>query len=499
LLSRSRAWTRAATTLSRRRPELFRKFLLLDAASGQFFDSCLQPFQREDFEALDPAWRSLSKLTRRAGGGVIHDDVRRRLYIERPRGHSKTSDIAVQIAWILLAADHEVRGLAAAADRDQANLIHEAIERLARINPQLCRELSFIQHEVRNRSTGSRLQVISSDVRSSWGSLPDFVVCDELCHWKGPELWHSLASSAAKKPDCLLTVLTNAGVGRGWQWDLRELARNSPEWHFHSLDGPHAPWISKSWLEEQRALLPPAVFERLWLNRWQHSDGEFVTLAQAEACRDAALRRREEGRFSGGYVATIDYAEKHDLTVGCVCHLEGVTVIVDRMDVVRPSPQNTTPVAWVDAWIERTGLAFVGTRFVLDPHQLVPTIQRLGGRHRIERFDFAAGVGNHRLAKVLHQLILDRRVAWYPGCGEIDEDFGGHPPHGRDDLETELASLLLRQSVSGRVRFDHRRDNAHHDDRSFALAVACLVLCESPVAEGEMIVTPPSLDGGFAF
>ena len=37
--------------------------------------------------------------------------------------------------------------------------------------------------------------MISSDVQSSWGLLPDFVICDELCHWEQPEMWFSLLSS----------------------------------------------------------------------------------------------------------------------------------------------------------------------------------------------------------------------------------------------------------------------------------------------------------------
>jgi hypothetical protein len=446
----------------------------------------MQSWQARDLEALDAAWLRLAGGAGSCGSAdpaAFGDPAARgpqRAYIERPRGHSKTTDMALQVAWILLAARQPVSGLAAAADRDQANLIHRAIERLARENDELCRELQFLQHLVRNVRTGSLLEIISSDVRSSWGALPDFVVCDELCHWERPELWYSLLSSAAKKPACVLVVLTNAGIGRGWQWDVREHARGDAAWYFSSLAGPQAPWITQDWLAEQRALLPPPVFARLWLNVWQHSDGEFVSLSEAEACRDDRLARRDRGTPGTRYVAAVDYAEKHDLTVGCLCHQEGARIVVDRMDVVRPGPAHPTPVQWVEQWIEHTAARFGLVTFVVDEHQLVGTVQRLEHRHHIQRFDFAGGLGNHRLAIRLRQLIIGRQVAWYAGCGAVPTPAGS----GRDDLETELASLLLRQSETGRVRLDHRRDGVHHDDRSFALGLASLVLSEqSPVPE----------------
>ena len=411
-------------------PSQFRQRLLLSASPQRRLRDEIQPWQASDFEALDPAWCRLagiethtllgrSALTPSPSPGERGepDAPIRRAYIERPRGHSKTSDMAAQIAWILLAARTAVTGVAAAADRDQAALLLAAIKRLAALNPTICHDLCFVDGAVRNRRTGSRLDLISSDVGSSYGILPDFVICDELSHWPGPELWYSLLSSAAKKPDCVLAVLTNAGVGRGWQWEVRENARQSPHWYFSSLDGPHAPWITPQSLDEQQALLPPAVYERLWLNRWQHSDGEYVSLAEAEACIDPNRGRRDHGSPQHQYIASIDYAEKHDYTVGVIVHREGDRTILDRMDVVRPSPLCPTPIAWVEDWIDRAAAAFPGIAFVIDEFQLLSTYQKYQTRYPVKRFQFLAGQGNHALALHLRQLILQRKVVWYPDCG----------------------------------------------------------------------------------
>jgi hypothetical protein len=468
----------------RNQPAEFRNNLILPTDEQIAFTECVQTWQQSDLVALDPAWQELAGR-RRKGPKTI-----RRAYIERPRGHSKTSDMAMQIAWILLAAKKPLIGLAAAADRDQANFIHDSLLRLAKSNVELVNDLKFVQHEVRNQRTGSRLEVISSDVKSSYGALPDFVICDELSHWEKPEMWYSLLSSAAKKQACVLTILTNAGVGKGWQWEIREHACQDPSWYFSSLDGPHAPWITDDWLAEQKALLPEPVFERLWMNRWQHSDGNFVTLAEAEACRSEDRFYQLEGQPGQYYVATIDYAEKLDFTVGCVCHREGDKVIVDRMDVVKPSPSRPTQISWVQDWIEDIATRFHQVKFVIDEYQLLSTIQQIESRYQVERFAFQAGQGNHKLAMQLRQLLLHQKIEWYPGCGDV-------PGIHRDDLETELSSLILRQSSNGRIRIDHIQDRQHHDDRAFALGVACLSLFENQAANHYFEVTPPTPSGDF--
>lgn len=489
-----KTWEDHARRAMRMEPARFRRLLLLQSDPPIRLREQLQPWQERDFAALDPAWQSLAGVSDVTSGS---QRIIRRAYIERPRGHSKTTDMAVQVAWILLVATRQISGLAAAADLEQARLIKDAVQRLARENPELCRDLRFVEDGIRHPGTGSRLQILSSDVASSYGSLPDFVICDELCHWSNEGLWQSLFSSAAKKPDCLLTVLTNAGFGRGWQWEVRERARRSPAWYFSSLDGPHAPWITTEALEEQRAMLPTPAFERLWLNRWQHSEGEFITLQQAEACRDPVLSYRIEGRRNVQYVGAIDYAEKHDFTVGCVCHREGTRIVVDRMDVVRPTPQRPTPVQWVHDWIMEIARAFRSVRFVVDEYQLLHLVQLLESRYDIQRFRFGGGTGNHRLATLLHELIISRNVAWYPGCGEIDGESAQDDLFRRDDLETELAALQVRERSGGWLRFDHRRDRRHHDDRAFTLAAACLHLSESNPLPDLLHITPPTAAGDF--
>lgn len=466
-------------------PATFRKRLTIDVGEPRRLGEVQERWQQTDFAALDPAWLALA--------GLVDEARFRRAYIERPRGHSKTTDLSAMVAWLLAYSPRRVEGIAAAADQDQARLLHRAISRLLQLNPVLARRLKTKQNQVLNPGTGSRLEVISSDVRSSWGALPDFVICDELCHWAHPDLWHSLVSSSAKRPHCVLVAISNAGSGRGWHWEVREAARLNHEWYFVSLDGPQAHWINEAALAEQAALLPPSVYARLWLNRWQETSGDFITLAEAEACRDLGQVEQRQGVPGIRYVAAIDYAEKRDDTVGVVLHGEEGLLIVDRMDVVRPLPGRPTPVAWVEDWIDQVSRSFGDVTFVLDEYQLLSVIQRLDGRYAIHRFEFRGGLGNYALASNLRRLILERQVRWYRGCGAIEA------PWGRDDLETELASVVVRETRGGRWRIDHLRDSSHHDDRVFALGAACLFFVQHQPAMAWMEISPPASDGGFAF
>jgi len=469
-------------------PLLFREQLRVDPDFNQPLREIMQPWQAADFAALDTAWLQL------AGQPVpAQNPIFQRAYMERPRGHAKTSDMAIQLAWILLCSDKTVHGLAAAADRDQANLILQAVQRIARLNPELCDTLQFQKHNIRNPDTDSRLEIISSNVQSSWGALPDFVICDELCHWEQPDLWYSLLSSAAKRPNCVLAVLTNAGVGHGWQWDVREAARTNCNWYFSSLAGAQAPWISEPMLSEQRALLPRAVYQRLWENIWQATEGTYLTVEEVAACADVTLRQQSRGQSGLHYIAAIDYAEKHDLTVGVVVHRAHDHILVDRMDVVRPQANKPTSVAWVETWMQRIATDFKHVSFVVDEYQLLGTIQKLGAQFDIQRFEFLAGKGNHALAVTLRQLVLQQTLKWYPACGQIPDETS------TDNLETEMAALILRQSAAGHCRIDHR--SHQHDDRAFALGIACLQLLKhSSQAEPSLWnVLPPEKSGGFSW
>jgi len=273
-------------------PAEFREAILVDTDDGpKRFGSVVDDWQEADFLAIDPALRR-----------VVGQDIQaqQRAWLERPRGHSKTCDIAVSATWLLFASRRKLSGVCCASDRDQAALIREAIDRLLRCNPWLAELLEVKANRIRNRHTGSTLEIISSDVASSYGLLADFVICDELTHWAKRDLWDSVFSTAAKRKHCLLLVISNAGFRESWQWQLREAIRNDPAWIFSRLDGPVASWISQERLAEQQRLLPRKVYERLWLNQWSDNSGDALELDDLES---AICLKRQPNGLEKGWIA----------------------------------------------------------------------------------------------------------------------------------------------------------------------------------------------------
>ena len=271
-------------------PAAFRNAVLIDADAGPVrLGEVLDDWQRENFHAIDGG---LLRVVTRQG------DAKLRAWIERPRGHSKTSDIAIAASWLLFASRAKLSGVVAAADSDQAGLLIAAIDSLLRVNPWLSNILQVRKDRVFNKHTGSELVVISSDAASSYGTLPDFVICDEVSHWQRRDLWDSLFSAAAKRRHCLLMVIGNAGWQDSWVWPLREAIREDESWLFRRLEGPCASWITPEQLAEQRRLLPDPVYRRLWLNEWiDGTDSPALTVADIDSA--ITMKRPPTARQNG--------------------------------------------------------------------------------------------------------------------------------------------------------------------------------------------------------
>lgn len=299
-------------------PASFRHDLMVDAdGSVKQFGTIVDPWQIPDFAAIDAGLKRCNGRANESAGPM-------RAYVERPRGHSKTTDLAITVVWALAFATRPIKGYAFAADQDQAALLKNAVDVLLRLNPLLGRILQVQKNSVVNIAKGhpgygSTLEISTSDVASSYGILPDLVICDELTHWEGDgSLWHSIISSVAKRSSCLLVVISNAGFVESWQWNVREAIREDESWHFSRLEGPQASWLSQKTLDEQRRLLPGKAFDRLWLNLWSSGAGDVVDPELIEAAFDESLgpmSGREHGYL---FVAGVDLSKTRDNSAICV-------------------------------------------------------------------------------------------------------------------------------------------------------------------------------------
>lgn len=439
-------------------PAAFRADLFIDQGGDLVrLGDVLEPWQDADFRATDPGWQFCAGRWPADGGPVIQ-----RAYLERPRGHSKTSDIAVDATWAMAFAKRPIRGYAAAADKDQARLLRDAILRLIRNNPWLSQVLEVQAYSVRNIAKGhagaeSQLEILSCDVGSSYGLLPDFIVCDELTHWTGGgDLWHSLISSAAKRPSCFVQVITNAGSGAGtsWQWEVREAARNDTDWYFRTLDGPHAKWITAKVLAEQQRLLPPKVYQRLWLNRWS-TGGDVFDLADITACvtLDGPMLSREPGWM---YVAGLDLgiSRDHSALVVLGVHRESRRVALASVQSWSPPPGGKIDLTVVQNAVADADRTYNLEAVCFDPYQAELMAQQLvRAGVTMEPVPFV-GQNLNRMASTLVEAIQSRRLELFNDARLIGD----------------LSSLNIVPRSYG-LKLEAARDGTGHADRATALAI----------------------------
>lgn len=293
-------------------PAAFRDALLIDTDAGPApFAERMDDWQAADFAALDSGWK-------RAVVGTKAKAEFQRAWLERPRGHSKSADLGIMVAWALFASRRRLSGIAAAGDQDQARLLRDAIGRLTYCNPWLGKLIEVQNYRILNKRTESTLDIISSDAPTSYGLTPDFCVCDEVTHWKKRDLWDSLISSAAKRSTCMFVVIANAGLQDDWQWQTREAVRSDPKWYFSRLDGPVASWIDESLLAEQERLLPGIAFRRLWLNEWTSGGGDALTPEVIDRAFNTDLEPMTQAERGWEYVAGIDLGVSRDASAVAV-------------------------------------------------------------------------------------------------------------------------------------------------------------------------------------
>lgn len=425
------------------------------------FQSVLEPWQKKDFEALDPGWEMVAGLRDAAPFS--------RAYLERPRGHSKTTDIGSMALEILYLSKQMISGIAAASDQDQARLIRNAIQGMVTMNPWLSERIDVQNYRVVNRHTGSVLEIISNDAGSSYGFTPHFVIVDELTHWKKPDLWESLFSSAAKRPHCMLVIIANAGLGMGisWQWDLRESCRQSDKWYFSSLDGPQASWITEESLEEQRSILTRLSYTRLWLNQWVRESGEGLEWSDIEAALTlSGPQPRGTGRY---YLAGLDLGLRNDHAALAIV---GIDVEEQRFflaDLKSWAPADfggQIDLAEIRHACIEAHRQYHLSGFVYDAYQAVLMMEDVAR----EAADMCATLPGYRPMRLIEFKFNAEGMSWM--AETLLSVFRNHriDLYRHDALLDDLMRVQIEEKAIG-YKLTARRDEKGHADRAIALGM----------------------------
>lgn len=428
-----------------------------------------------------------------AGAILDEESPQRSHYLTRPRGGSKTTDVAgVCLAWLLEQAPPAGRGFVVASDEDQGLELLDAARGFVQRTPGLAGALTVEATRLHVPATDASVRVLPADASGNFGKRPLLTIVDEAGAWPDTAAarrnWVATVSAVPKgKGRGRLVVMTTAADPSHRGYRVLQHARATPaRWRVSEVPGP-LPWIDPADLAEQRALLTEWEYARLHENRWMAADDRLVDLGDLRECvvLDGPQRPRRGVRYSLG----VDIGLKADRTVLAVVHAEHAParrIVLDRMLVFAGSRERPVALADVETALLELWRTYARPAVLLDPWQAVGLAQRARAAGvRVEEFAFSTtSVG--RLARTLHLLLRDRLIA-------LPDD---------DELLDELANVRLRETAAGVLRMDH--DPGRHDDRAIALALAALPLvqqasparCSIHVPVGTIVTGARSAIGG---
>lgn len=448
----------------KRSPSAFRESLFIRKGNGvgRFTPD---PWQAENLAALDPMWMRV------AGVPMEQPELRKFAWLGRARGHSKTMDEAMQLVWVIAFSTKPLNGIAAAGAKDQAKFIRDAVLRIILLNPWLGKTglnlINVQNYRVFNPKTKSEVDIISSDAPSSFGATPDFILCDELTHWRSEdgkcELWDSLFSSADKVPHCILVIMTNAGYERTWQAQVRDMAiHDTHDWIYRNLDGPMASWMGTDFLKRQKKGLTAKAYARLWLNIWQIEAGDALEMSDIEACVKIGSDRNVRPLFAPEpgwiYVGGLDLSTKRHRSafVMLAVHQQEHRVKLAFAKSWKPDfDSGKVNLPEIQKEIERLHSAFGLNRLMYDQAQAVLMAQQLEQKGIFcEEMSFN-GKGLSVMATTILEAFKSRHVELY--------------------RDTELINDLTKLNIVERAfgfKLEASEDQSGHADLAFAFAIA---------------------------
>jgi hypothetical protein len=418
---------------------------------------------------------------------IFDDDGPRWHFLTRPRGGSKSSDLAaVLLVWLVCIAVSGERGYIAAADKDQSKFaVLDALGGFVERTPAL-RGLVTVQTDKIVAASGATVEVLSADGASAHGLRPSIIVVDEAAQWpstrNGKKMWAALVSSLAKVPGCRFVVLTSAGEPQHWCYGVLKAARKSADWHVNEVPGP-LEWLDPAKLEAQRPLLLDSEFSQYHLNLWVESEDRLVSEADLMAAVGDRTPDDPPAQPVPGtkYVIACDLGLVNDPTVAVVAHViadpdnRGAprTIVIDR--IARWQGSHRKPVRItedVEPWLLSASKEFGRAPVVIDSWNAAGLVERLGGMHiRATEVKLSEPVVG-RIGTSLHLAFRERRI---------------HIPND-EKLLAELRTVRLRRTNFGDFRLDHDRGGAH-DDQAMACGLAVVELAAPRPRTGMILLS----------
>lgn len=394
-------------------------------------------------------------------------------FLTRPRGGSKTTDIAgISLAWLAVDAAPLANGHVIAAKAEQAAILIDAIRGFCVRTPELEPLLKVEMERVKAVRTDAWVSVLAASQSGAWG-LRDahLLICDEFCQWPDTRMsqgtWTAIQSTAPKVANCRLIILSTSGEPSHWSRPVWEAAHHDPLWRVHDVEGP-VPWQSSEELEGLRRMMRPSEYQRLVLNQWAQDEERPITEDDYDAAESPYVELTP--RRGVNYILTVDIGLINDASVCVVGHLETGAVddletppqiIIDCIKRWKGTPKRPVQLSTVEEWIRENAPYWNHAHCYADPTQFRGSIQRLATQGiNIEPWEFTTtSVGN--VATGLVQAFRNRQI-------RIPTN---------SVLKQELLSVRLRDNGAGVTRLDHAP--GQHDDQAVCIGMCCWLLLDA--------------------
>ncbi|MBX9656395.1 hypothetical protein K2Y11_22495 [bacterium] len=457
-------------------PVEYRKHLIVptSAHGPQPLGGIVAEFQRRDFEALDRAVIALVSGKR--------PEINR-FWWERTKGGSKDSDLAIMVLWVIAFSPIGLTIQIAAADFEQASEMRKIMRQVLALNPWLA-ELVDVQATkiISKRPGGSECTILSADAASAHGARPDWLIINELSHVANEEFVQTLLDNAAKVPNGLICVATNAGHLGSWQWALRQTVVDNARWCFSALMEP-APWIDKGELEDRRRQTSPQRFARLWIGKWVAAEGDAFDAASIDIAIKPELAPMPRGIPGWAFGYGVDLGISRDHSAIVVVGRHGITgrFQLAAAEVFTPPLTGRVQIGDVEAALVKLRRQFGPGRIYLDPwqgEQLAQNLEKM--RISVDRFTLN-GAGWDRICRNTLELFNEGSIGLFP-----------HPM-----LIEQLRATSVIEKTNGQLRFEWARSpQTGHGDVAMSFTLALLAARNSYVLSSPArrpLVVPPGM------
>lgn len=240
---------------------------------------CMESWQWKLVQPIIPAIEHVSGL------GESYSGPRNFLYV-LPKGHDKTGLIGRLANWAGAYSRRPIEAVVASGTRDQAGILLRSMKAEIKLNPWLKERLFPTQSTI--SGTGGTIKVLSAEAWHSSGLTPDIVIMDEWSFWPNQELWQFLMTATEKRPECVVIIITNAGMKGSWQHDVLQKAQaNRRMWVvYQTPPKTHlASWMSEQNIREKRELVPRGFARRVYDNEWIDStETPLLTTEMIDGC-----------------------------------------------------------------------------------------------------------------------------------------------------------------------------------------------------------------------